>query len=318
MPRCIGYNGEREKGREVHIMPHGVIRIGTCSWAEQSLIESGAFYPEGITSAEQRLRYYASRFDTVEVESSFYAIPAPRMVSAWAERTPPGFLFHLKAHGALTGHSIDPGSLPPELRAMLPESDRGTDGVHLTEPALLKALAQASVAALEPLKSAHRLGFIVFQFPPWFGYKKANLDYLLYCKDLMAGLPIAVEFRHGSWLTRHHCGALFEFLREHKISYITCDEPQLGSLATAPLLPEVTTQMAYLRLHGRNAENWLTHATPRYDYLYSEAELEGFAGLARRLSERTRMVFVMFNNCHAGHAAQNAQQLHQILKVLNT
>jgi len=294
-------------------MQRGVIRIGTCSWAEKSLIESGAFYPAGVTTPEGRLRFYAGHFDTVEVDSSFYAIPTSRMVSAWAERTPPGFLFHVKAYGALTGHSIAPGTLPPELREMLPAADRDLESVQIAEPALLRALAQANVAALDPLKAAHRLGFIVFQFPPWFGYKNANLDYLLHCKELMAGLPIAVEFRHGSWLTHHHQGALFDFLRQHKITYITCDEPQYGTLATAPLLPEVTTSIAYLRLHGRNAENWLSHATPRYDYLYDSNELETFATLALRLSTRARLVFVMFNNCHLGHAAQNALQLQEIL-----
>ena len=295
-------------------MQRGVIRIGTCSWAEKSLIESGTFYPEGVTTPEQRLRYYADKLDTVEVDSSFYAIPTRHMVSAWAERTPPGFLFHVKAYGALTGHGIAPGTLPLELRELLPAADRGLDNVHVAEPSLLKELARASVSALEPLRAARRLGFVVFQFPPWFGYKKANLDYLLYCKELMAGLPVAVEFRHGSWLTRHHSGSLFDFLREHKMTYITCDEPQYGTLATAPFVPEVTTAMAYLRLHGRNAENWLTHATPRYDYLYGAAELLEFARVARRLSERARMVFVMFNNCHAGHAASNALQLRELLK----
>jgi len=294
-------------------MQRGVIRIGTCSWAEKSLIESGVFYPAAVNTPEGRLRFYAGHFDTVEVDSSFYAIPTSRMVSAWAERTPAGFLFHVKAYGALTGHSIAPGTLPPELRELLPAADRDQESIHIAEPLLLRALAQASVAALEPLQAAHRLGFVVFQFPPWFGYKKANLDYLLYCKELMAGIPIAVEFRHGSWLTHHHQGALFDFMRQHKITYITCDEPQYGTLATAPLLPGVTTSIAYLRLHGRNAENWLSHATPRYDYLYDAGELRIFAEVALRLSAQARLVFVMFNNCHLGHAAQNALQLQEIL-----
>jgi len=295
-------------------MQRGVIRIGTCSWAEKSLIESGSFYPEGVSSPEQRLRYYAGHFDTVEVDSSFYAIPTSHMVSAWAERTPPGFLFHLKAYGALTGHGIDPRSLPPELRGLLPAADRDLESVQVSDPVLLKALAQASVEACQPLRAAHRLGFIVFQFPPWFGFKHANLDYILYCKELMAGLPIAVEFRHGSWLTHHHAGTVLDFLRQHRITYITCDEPQYGSLATAPLLPEITSAMAYLRLHGRNAENWLSHATPRYDYLYQEEELAQLLRTAQQLSERARMTFVMFNNCHAGQAVRNALQLRKMLE----
>jgi uncharacterized protein YecE (DUF72 family) len=295
-------------------MAPGVIRIGTCSWAEKSLIESGTFYPEAAATPELRLKFYASHFDTVEVDSSFYAIPTTHMVSAWAGRTPQGFLFHLKAYGAFTGHSIDPKTLPRELRELLPAADRDSDSVQVAEPTVLRALAKGCVTALEPLKSAHRLGFIVFQFPPWFGYKNANLDYLLYCKELMAGLPIAVEFRHGSWLTHHHADALFGFLHEHRITYITCDEPQYGTLATAPWRPGATSSMAYLRLHGRNAENWLTHSTPRYDYLYSAAELGSFATVAQQLSAGTRMVFLMFNNCHEGHAVRNALQLKEIIR----
>ena len=295
-------------------MESGGIRIGTCSWTEKSLIESGAFYPEGVATAEQRLKFYASHFDTVEVDSSYYAIPTSHMVSAWTERTPKGFLFHLKAYGALTGHGIDPKTLPRELRELLPAADRDQENIRIEEPAVLKAVAQASVAALEPLRAARKLGFIIFQFPPWFGYKKANLDYILYCKELMAGLPIAVEFRHGSWLTHHHADAVFGFLREHRITYIPCDEPQYGTLATAPFIPEATTAMAYLRLHGRNAENWRTHSTPRYDYLYDQGELKEFAGVAQRLSAKARMIFIMFNNCHVGHAVRNALQLQDILK----
>jgi uncharacterized protein YecE (DUF72 family) len=295
-------------------MQRGIIRVGTCSWAEKSLVESGTFYPDGVSSPEQRLRYYADYFDTVEVNSSFYAIPTARMVSAWAGRTPRGFLFHVKAYGGFTGHGISPGTLPPDLRELLPLADRDHDNVHVTDPALLRALARASVSALEPLQAAHRLGFIVFQFPPWLGYKNANLDYILHCKELMAGLPVAVEFRHGSWLTHQHRATTFDFLRQHKITYISCDEPQYGTLATAPFLPETTSSMAYLRLHGRNAENWLTHATSRYDYLYREDELRSFAEAALRLSDRARMVFIMFNNCHAGHAAQNALQIRNILQ----
>ncbi|HBG04230.1 MAG: hypothetical protein A2075_17125 [Geobacteraceae bacterium GWC2_58_44] len=293
-------------------MESGVIRIGTCSWTEKSLIESGTFYPEGITSAEERLRFYARHFDTVELDSSYYAIPTLHMAQAWAERTPEKFLFHVKAYGALTGHSIDPRALPAQLRALLSAEERTQDLLHVSEPAQLRAMAQALIAALAPLIAAHKLGFLIFQFPPWFTCKNANRDYLLYCKELMAGLPIAVEFRHGSWLTRQHADELFAFLREHKITYITCDEPQYGNLTTAPFHPEITTSVAYLRLHGRNAESWLQHATARNDYLYGEQELTTFASVARRLSSKARITFLMFNNCHGGQAVRNALQMQKI------
>ncbi len=294
-------------------MLSGGIRIGTCSWTERSLIDSGAFYPPGVDSAEQRLRFYASRFDTVEIDSSYFSIPTRAMAQAWAERTPSGFLFHVKAFGALTGHRIEPQGLAKELREMLPAADPAQTGVQVCEPAALRAMAQAMVEALQPLKAAHKLGFVIFQFPPWFGYQKANLEYLAYCKQLMAGLPIAVEFRHGSWLTRRHADDLFAFLREHKITYITCDEPQYGTLASLPFHPEATTSMAYLRLYGRNAESWLGHSDLRYDYRYDRQELGEIAEAAKRLSVDTRATFIMFKNCHAGHAVANALQMRELL-----
>jgi len=293
-------------------MESGVVRIGTCSWTERSLLESGSFYPIQVKSAEQRLRFYASHFDTVEVASSYYAIPTLQMAQAWAARTPDNFLFHLRAYGALTGHKIDAKPLTGELRELLPAADRQKDSLQVSEPAVLRAMARNFVAALAPLKNAHKLGFVIFQFPPWFCCKNANKDYLLYCKELVSGLPIAVEFRHGSWLTRRHADESFAFLREHKITYITCDEPQFDNLATVPFLPEKTTPMAYLRLHGRNAESRL-RLLP-YDYRYAEPELRSIALAVRRLSSNARLSFVMFNNCQAGHAARNALQLAGMLR----
>ncbi|HBA88508.1 MAG TPA: DUF72 domain-containing protein [Geobacter sp.] len=292
-------------------MTTGKIRIGTCSWTEKSLVESGVFYPSGASTPKARLRFYSGKFDTVEVDSSYYAIPTMEMAKAWADRTPEQFLFHLKAYGALTGHTIDPRRLPEELRRMLPEPERDREELHVSDPETLRAMASAMLTALEPLKKVRKMGFVIFQFPPWFGHKNANMDYLLYCKELMAGTPIAVEFRHGSWLTSRHRDDLFSFLREHKITYITCDEPQLGTLATAPFHPEATTSVAYLRLHGRNAEEWQARAAAGDEYLYRETELNEIATEAVRLSEKTRLTFVMFNNCRGGCAVRNALQMRE-------
>lgn len=293
-------------------MSPGRIRIGTCSWSEKTLVEGGVFYPRGASTPKARLKFYASRFDTVEIESSYYQIPTVEMAHAWAERTPDQFLFHVKAYGALTGHNVDPGRLPEELRRMLPSEDRDREDAHVSDPAALRAMAKALAEALVPLKEAGKLGFIIFQFPPWFGYKKENKEYLLYCRELMEGHPIAVEFRHGSWLTSRNQEELFCFLREHKITYITCDEPQLGTLATAPFRPEATTSVAYLRLHGRCAEEWQARATSVDEYLYTEPELKMIAAAARRLSAKARLTFVMFNNCHCGCAVKNALRMREL------
>lgn len=292
------------------------IHAGTCSWAEKSLIESGEFYPKGVSSAEDRLKYYASRFDTVEIDATYYAIPAAHTTGLWAGRTPAGFLFHVKVYGALTGHGIDPRTLPKALRELLPAAERAKRTIHIREPELLKAVADAFVVSLDPLRAAGKLGLLVFQFPPWFWYKPADLDYLLTCRELMGGLPIAVEFRNGSWLTEHHRGEVFTFLRDNGITYVTADEPQYGTMATVPFLPEVTTDIAYFRLHGRNRDAWLKkggETSHRYDYLYSAAELADFAATAKKVSEKAKTVFLMFNNCRAGHAMKNALEILKIL-----
>jgi uncharacterized protein YecE (DUF72 family) len=292
------------------------IHVGTCSWAEKSLIESGEFYPKGVSSAEERLKYYASHFDTVEVDSTYYAIPPSHTTEVWAERTPGSFLFHVKVYGALTGHGTDPRTLPKALRELLPAAEKEKRTIHIKEPELLKAVADAFAASLSPLRTTGKLGLLVFQFPPWFRYKTADLDYILKCRELMGKLPIAVEFRHGSWLTEHRRGEVLTFLRDHGITCVIADEPQDGPLATVPFLPEVTTDVAYFRLHGRNREAWLkkgVETSERYDYLYSTAELKGFAETAKKVSAKARTVFVMFNNCRAGHAMKNALELLKIL-----
>ncbi len=292
------------------------IRVGTCSWTEKSLIESGEFYPGGVSSAEERLRFYASRFDTVEVDSSYYAIPAPRNTALWAARTPDDFIFHVKAFGALTGHGTDPRTLPKSLRELLPAGEREKHSIHIREPELLKAVADTFTASLEPLRAAGKLGVLVFQFPPWFWYKTADLDYILKCKELMGGLPVAVEFRHGSWLIGQHSEKILTFLHDNGITYVAADEPQYGTLATVPFLPEATTDIAYFRLHGRNREAWLkkgVETSERYDYLYSAPELKEFAKAAKKVAAKAGKVFVMFNNCRAGHAMRNALELLKII-----
>ncbi|HEY6009818.1 MAG TPA: DUF72 domain-containing protein, partial [Geobacteraceae bacterium] len=144
----------------------------------------------------------------------------------------------------------------------------------------------------------------------------AELDRILACREMMGGLPMAIEFRHGSWLTVQRRGHVFGFLRENGLTYVTADEPQFGTLATVPFLPETTTDIAYLRLHGRNTDTWLrkgVETSARYDYLYSGEELRALAIAARELSARARVVYLLFNNCRAGHAMQNALEMVRLL-----
>ncbi len=294
-----------------------MIHIGTCSWTEKSLIQSGEFYPKGMTTPESRLKFFASNFDTVEVDSSYYAIPDARTTQAWVERTPADFIFHIKTYGALTGHGIDPKSLPADIAASLPKEDLEQKQYYVKEPELLKVIAERFKDALKPLVEARKLGVLLFQLPPWFLYKKSNLDYLLKCQELMEGLPVAVEFRHGSWLTPEKRDVVLHFLREYRLIYVTADEPQYGSLATIPFLPDVTGSTAYFRLHGRNKENWLKkgiETSLRYDYEYSDMELREFLPVIKQTDMRAKETYIMFNNCHGGCAIRNARKMMRMIQ----
>ncbi len=294
-----------------------MISTGTCSWTEKSLIKSGEFYPGGMKSAEERLRYYAGFFSTVEVDSSYYAIPDRGNAALWAARTPDDFIFHIKAYGALTGHGIDPKTLPKDMVPLLPPSERDRRNAYIRSPGALKAVAERFVDALSPLAEKGKLGVIVFQYPPWFSYKAENLDYILSCRDLVDGLNPAVEFRHGSWLTPARKEEVIDFLRKNGITYVTADEPQYGTLATVPFVPAVTTDTAYFRFHGRNRENWLKRGIEtslRYDYLYSDRELSELTAPVAEADTEAPKVYAMFNNCHGASAVQNARRMKEIMK----
>ncbi len=298
-----------------------MIHFGSCSWTEKTLIKSGEFYPKGASTAEKRLRYYASVFDVVEVDSSYYAIPAEKTVLNWAERTPSDFIFHIKAYALLTGHGADLRSVPPEIRDMLSSDSLKGNRVILKEKEPLREAFRLFREALRPLVQANKIGITVFQFPPYFTYTSQSLDYILFCRDMMEDFRLGVEFRHGSWLLTDKRKEMFSFLRENGITYIVADEPQYNNLSTVPFVPEVTTDIAYFRLHGRNKENWFrkdVETSLRYDYLYSDEELAEFISAVSESSRKAKETYVMFNNCHAAFSMRNSLRLREIMKKKRT
>jgi len=294
-----------------------MLRVGTCSWTEKTLIRNGQFYPKEIKTAEGRLRYYASRFNTVEVDATYYAIPERKTAWLWDLRTADTFTFHFKAYGALTGHGVNPKTLPPDIRGMLPEKEGKQQLLIIKEPKLIEGIANTMLDALGPLITAGKIGLMVFQYPRWFTYTTANLDYILYCKELMKGLQVGVEFRHGSWLGDERAREIFSFLRSNDLTYIVADEPQYGNQATAPFLPAVTSDIAYFRFHGRNTENWLKkglETSLRYAYDYSDEELQDFASPLVEADKGARTTYAMFNNCYTDYAVRNALCMKELLK----
>lgn len=293
------------------------IHVGTCSWTEKTLIESGEFYPKDVTSAEARLRYYASHFDTVEVDSTYYAIPDRRTTMLWIERTHEHFVFHIKAYGALTGHSIDPRSLPKDIRSLLSTEEQSAERLSIRDSETYRAIAERFKDVLRPILDAGKLGVIVFQYPPWFHRSTKNMEYILNAQEVMGDFPVAVEFRHGSWLTEDVRDTIFRFLADHHLTYVAADEPQYGSLATIPFIPEATTDIAYFRFHGRNRENWFkkgVETSLRYAYNYSDREIEDLKQGIERVAKKVKTVYAMFNNCHGSFAVKNAMRLNELFR----
>src|SRR3989442_1691286 len=209
-------------------------------------------------SAEARLRYYASVFDTVEVNSSYYAIPDIKNTVRWVERTPLGFVFHVKAYALLTGHHPKPESLPAELQALLPRQPgrtrRGEIEAASFPPEAVDAAFRLLRAAVTPLADAGKLGYVLFQFAPWVHFERARLDYLASLAERLPGWTIAVEFRHRSWFPEHAAEALAA-LGAARLAHVIVDAP-IGAGAV-PRVTASTAPTAVFRLHGRNADGWL-------------------------------------------------------------
>ena len=250
-----------------------------------------------MKSAEDRLRYYADRFTTVEVDSTYYRLPDEQMVSRWHERTPDGFVMHVKAFGMMTRHPVRAEQLPPDLREGAPVDDRGRVD---RPPRELRAEAFARFhAALEPLRSAGKLGGILLQFPSYVVAKDLSRDYLTWAVEQLRGDRPLVEFRHRSWLDEENRAETLAFLEELGATHVVVDAPKTEAKNLVPTVVAATSPLAYVRMHGRNAATWNVRggsASDRFDYLYSEGELREWAGPLRELAESSDEVYVLFNN----------------------
>ncbi len=297
------------------------VRVGISSWADPALIESGAFYPRKSMSAEARLRHYASFFDAVEVNASYYAIPDARTAARWAERTPAGFLFHVKAYSLLTGHHPKAPGLPAELQALLPacplRTPRGDFVGSQFPPEAVDEAFRLFRAALAPLAEAAKLGYVLFQLAPWVHFERGWLDYLSALPERLPGWPIAVEFRHRSWLPEH-AGEALAALRAAGLTHVIVDAPAVAN--AVPRVAAVTAPVAVLRLHGRHAEGWLRQlrgeapsVREKYDYLYTEPELREVLPELERVAEEAEQTFVSFNNNNRDYPVQNALMLKRLL-----
>jgi len=303
----------------------GEIRIGTCSWADEAL--SKHWYPKGLAAAE-RLPYYAQHFDTVEVDSTYYRLPAEEMVRRWAERTPDDFVMHVKAFGLMTRHPVKLEALPPDLRKEAPTDDKGR--VERPSREFRGEVFRRFLEALEPLRSAGKLGGILFQFPSYVVYKDRSLEYLEWAKGQLGDDEMLVEFRHVSWLDEEHRDETLRFLEELGATHVIVDSPRIeGAKNVSPTVLALTGPTAYLRFHGRNADTWNKRggsASERFDYLYSDEELQEWVGPLREVAEQAEQAYAFFNNNatspdgrggRMAQAAANAKALQRLLRSAN-
>ena len=291
------------------------MRIGTCSWADDAL--SKHWYPPGLPPRD-RLPYYAERFSTVEVDSTYYRVPDEKMVRGWAERTPNGFVMHVKAFGLMTRHPVKLEQVPPDLRDGLPVDHRGR--VDRPSRDARAAVFRAFLEALAPLRAAAKLGGILFQMPPYVVYKPSSLDYLEWAREQIGGDAFLFEPRHRSWYEEDVRTDVLRFLEERRMTWVVVDAPRTGGANVPETVVATTTPMAYVRLHGRNASTWNVRggsAAQRFDYLYSEDELREWVPPLRELAGEAEEAYAFFNNNNqtngVAQAAAGAMLLRKVL-----
>jgi uncharacterized protein YecE (DUF72 family) len=292
-----------------------MIRVGISSWTEPTLIKSGAFYPAEATTAEERLRFYASKFPMVEVDSTFYAIPNAKTAGLWVERTPKDFLFHAKAYALLTQHPTPAARLPKDIREKV--TDAGAN-VYFKDlgPKDKESVWDRFRDGLQPLHDAGKLGAVLFQFPKWFLPSPSSYRFMEDLREWLPDFRIAIEFRQVGWMKEARRDRVLRFLKDHGFSYVVVDEPQ-GFPSSVPPVVAATAPLAMVRFHGHNGENWERKGistAEKFRYLYEPTELRQWVPSLRDLARDAQEVHAVMNNCYSDYAVRNAQDLGGLLR----
>ncbi|WP_433319461.1 DUF72 domain-containing protein [Micromonospora sp. CA-269861] len=286
----------------------GDILVGTASWTDRTLLDSG-WYPQTADTPEKRLAYYARQFPLVEVDATYYSPPAEATARLWAERTPAGFTFNIKAFSLLTGHPTRVSALYKDLR---PETDKKNVYPDDLPAQSYEEVWTRFLSALDPLVEAGKLGALLFQFPPWFTIKRANKQYLLEVAKRCAPLRPVYEFRHASWFDGDNAEETLAFLREHRLPYVCVDMPQ-GHRSSLPPVLAATADLAVMRFHG-HSDKWTSKDIhEKFGYHYSKRELADWAPKLRELADEAGQTHVLMNNCYRDYAQTNATTLAGLL-----
>ena len=288
----------------------GRIFVGTSSWADPGFVEE--WYPPGMP-ARERLPWYAERFEAVELNSSFYAVPDTATVERWVRATPDHFVFDVKLHRLLSRHAADLKSLPPHLRDQARTNERGR--VRLT-PELEQAVAESIKEAIAPLELAGKLHAYLLQLTPAFSPDRHSLEELDALIQAFAPRTVAVELRHRGWVSEKRLDDTLSYLSEREAAFVAVDAPREAHVPIMPPIDAVTTDsLAYIRMHGRNAEGYMHGKTvaERFGWDYSDEELEEIAGRVRSMAEQAHEVHAMFNNNRGMDAPSAASRFRELI-----
>jgi uncharacterized protein YecE (DUF72 family) len=288
----------------------GRVLIGTSSWADPGFVEE--WYPPGMP-ARDRLGWYAQRFEAVELNSSFYAVPDPGTVARWAQVTPEGFTFDVKLHRLLSRHSAGLDSLLPDMREGVETSGRGR--VVLT-PRLEAELADRILEAVEPLRQAGKLGAFLLQLTPAFSPSEHDLNELNGLLERLAPHTVAVELRNHRWVADKRIEDTLGWYEDHVAAWVAVDAPPGDHIPIMPPVDAVTNpKLAYIRMHGRNTEGYLTgkSVAERFDWDYSDDELREIGRRVEGLAEQAGEVHALFNNNRGADAPSAAQRFRNLM-----
>jgi uncharacterized protein YecE (DUF72 family) len=289
----------------------GQILVGTASWTDKTLLESG-WYPPEASSPEARLRYYAEQFPLVEVDSTYYTPPNERNSELWAARTPDYFRFNIKAFSLLTLHPTRVDALYKDLR---PDTDKRNVYAKDLDAKIIDQVWERFLSALEPLHKAGKLGALLFQFPQWFTIRRSNKNYLLECKERVAPYRLCIEFRSATWFKDEQTTEeTLDFLRSYGLPYVVVDMPQGHASSVPPVVAATAPDLSVVRFHGHSGKWDSRDIYDRFGYLYDEDELRPWAPRIRALGEQTRETHVLLNNCYRNYAQTNARQLAALLR----
>ncbi len=263
-----------------------MLYLGTAGFSYPDWV--GVLYPEDMKSGDF-LSYYATKFNSVELDFTYYRQPVPKTMEAMARKVPKDFRFTVKAHKTIT-HEVPETA---EERAKEIETFK---------------------AGIAPMAESGTLGCILYQFPWGFKYSPENLEYVVSLRDKVPLAPAVVEFRNALWARDD----VYKALRGSSTGFCCVDEPNLHGLF--PKVSLVTSKIGYLRFHGRNAAKWWSHkeAWERYDYLYTDDEMKPWIPKIRAMEEEADDTYVLYNNCHRGQAAVNAVRMKELLNLVES